>query len=128
MSNTVTCYVRLASGKSKKFKSKDGKGFLGPNNVSYEPPNSENFEVLTLEHWFLGTRYYAFYTEGQKQPQPLSAKGRWKNTNTNEDKQMLIDVTRQALLEAMHVDTKLNVGLGGIVGLFILIIIHMMTG
>lgn len=126
MTDTIKCYVRLASGKSRVFKSKNGKGFIGPNNVTYDPPNSENFEILVEDHWLWGTRYRAFYTEGQRQAQPLSAKGRWKNTNTTEDKQMLIDVTRQALLEAMHMDTKINAGLGGLIGLFALLLIHMM--
>lgn len=128
MKNTVICYVRGKNGNPKKYKSKKGENFRGPDGVEYNAPVDDNYEILELEG-FWGTKRQAFYVEGQVNAIPLSKEGAWaKTTSHSRDVDMLIDVTREALLEAGQAEMKANVTMIGQVVVLVAIIIHHLWG
>lgn len=113
MSKTIICYVRCKDGKHKQYKSKAGANFKGPDGKSYSAPNADNFEVLEKDG-ALGTKRMAFYVQGQPKAIPLSKEGKWsETTNHDQDVDMLVHVTRQALMEANMADAKANMTLMG---------------
>jgi hypothetical protein len=114
MPDVITCWVKKTNGKYGKFKSKDGKSFVGPDKKSYNAPVAEKNEVLDFKT-FWGSKQLAFYKEGQENPIPLSRESKWKEqSNHDSDVDMLVKITRQALLEAAGADMKQNLTLGAV--------------
>lgn len=126
--DTITCYVKQKNGKSKKYKSRNGQNFQGKDGETYNAPNAENREILDLDT-FWGRKQIAFYMEGHQNPTPLSKKGTWKETtNHDSDLDILIRVTKAALMEANLADLKANISAGGVVAILLALLFHHFSG
>lgn len=126
MSDKIICLVRGTNGKRRKYVSKNGANFKGRkgDNTTYNAPKVDNFEVFETEG-FLGTKRVAFYRQGQQDAIPLDRKTKWNHTtNHDSDIEMLVKVTRDALIEAGQADAKANASLAGIGAIIIGLIIH----
>ena len=117
--------MKKTNGKYKKYKCKDGKNFKDVEGNTYNAPLFDKEEILTLESIW-GRKQSAFYVHGQPDALPVSRKLDWKQRkNHDSDVDMLVQVTRDALLGAGMVDMKTNAALGGVGLLIVLELIHM---
>lgn len=127
MKTTTICYVRMSDGTRKKYKCIDGLNFKDKKGNSYNAPVMDKKEIMESKHWLAGTKRIAWYREGQPNAIPLDRDAKWTPNTNSDDKDVLIFVTKQALMEANLADLKANATLGGLGGLALLIILHMLT-
>lgn len=114
MADKVICWVKPKSGKWKKYASKNGANFKDRKGNDYTAPNADNHEILEVETIW-GRKLQAFYAEGHANAKPLSQSGLWKkSTNHDSDVDILIRVTKAALMEANLADLKANASLLGL--------------
>lgn len=115
MKDKVICYVQKKNGRFGKTKSINGSNpvFRGK---AYTAPVKEKHEILDFQN-FWGRKQMAFYKEGQDNPFPLGAPSKWKESrNHDEDVEMLVVVTKRALLESKGADLKQNVTMFMVMG------------
>lgn len=124
----VICWVKMKNGKSKRFKSRDGKNFKDRKGNSYTAPVAEKNEILEYET-FWGRKMVSFYKEGQETAIPVSRDSKWKETtNHDNDVDTLIRVTRAALMEANMADLKANLNIAGLGAVILGLVIHHFWG
>lgn len=110
---TVICWVKPAVGDAKKYKSKDGKNFQDKTGKSYTAPVESRREVMPLNTFF-GRKYHAFYIEGSPNPIPVGHDTKWKpSANHDSDVDILVDVTKKALMESAQAKLERQLTMGG---------------
>lgn len=120
----IKCYVKQNNGRYKKYNSKDGNDFKDRDGFTYKGPVAANHEILEEKSIF-GDKSSAFYVKGHKQAIPLSKKGIWHTTEDEDDKALLVAITRDALLEVRGAELKATAQLGGIALIILLELINL---